>query len=62
MFKKKILVVDDSKFVSKIIYDILIAENYDVVTASSGEEGLKKVGKKKRSCSPRWSIAKIKWV
>ena len=43
MIKKKILVIDDNELVVKMISDILVCENYDVVVAGSGEEGLKKV-------------------
>ena len=47
MFKKKILVIDDSVLISEMISDILRAENYDVIIAKSGEEGLEKVATEK---------------
>lgn len=40
MFRKKILVVDDSNFFIKAIQSVLLPEGYDVVSAKSGEEGL----------------------
>ncbi len=43
MFKKKILIVDDTELMQKLISDILIAADYDIITASNGVEGLKKV-------------------
>lgn len=47
MFKKKILVIDDTEFMVKLITDILKAADYDVVSASSGMEGLLKVRSEK---------------
>jgi diguanylate cyclase (GGDEF)-like protein len=47
MFKKKILVIDDSVLILEMISDILRAENYDVIIAKSGEEGLEKVATEK---------------
>ncbi|NSW90398.1 MAG: response regulator [Firmicutes bacterium] len=47
MFKKKILVIEDSELISNMIADILRAENYDVIIANSGEEGLLKVAQEK---------------
>jgi len=47
MFRKKILVIDDTVLMQKIICDILRAENYDIITAGSGEEGLIKVAQEK---------------
>ena len=41
--KKKILIIDDSDLFTKIITDILLDANYDVISAGSGEEGLIKV-------------------
>ena len=37
--KKKILVVDDSPFILKVIDDILTELNYDVTTANDGFQG-----------------------
>ena len=39
---KKILVVDDSPTVQQIVLTSLRKEGYDVITASNGEEGLRK--------------------
>ena len=47
MFKKKILIIEDSGLISNMIADILKSENYDVITANSGEEGLLKVSEEK---------------
>lgn len=47
MFKKKILVIDDTALMVKIIKDILEKEGYDVVTANSGKEGIQKVREEK---------------
>ena len=43
MFKKKILIVDDTELMQRLIADILVAAGYDTITASNGIEGLKKV-------------------
>lgn len=43
MEKKKILVVDDEQDFLKLIKIRLEASNYEVITASSGEEALKKI-------------------
>jgi len=40
---KKILVIDDDKQIVNLISSILSDQNYEVVTASDGSEGLKKV-------------------
>ena len=45
--KKKILVIDDSDLMLNIIRDIIEGAGYDVVTASSGKEGLELVRKEK---------------
>jgi diguanylate cyclase (GGDEF)-like protein len=45
MCKKKILIIEYSELVSGMIADILKSENYDVVVANSGEEGLCMVSK-----------------
>lgn len=47
MFKKKILIIDDTEFMTKLISDILTAADYDVVTASTGMEGIQKVREEK---------------
>jgi diguanylate cyclase (GGDEF)-like protein len=47
MFKKKILVIDDTEFMTKLISDILTGAGYDVVSASGGIEGLLKVRSEK---------------
>ena len=43
MFKKKILIVDDTELMQRLISNILVADGYDTITASNGIEGLKKV-------------------
>ncbi len=43
MFTKKILVIDDSELMQRMIRDILKGEGYEVYSAYSGEEGLAKV-------------------
>ncbi len=47
LFKKKILVVDDSSFFAKVISNALIQGNYQVVLASCGEEALRLVREEK---------------
>jgi len=47
MFKKKILIIDDTEFMTKLISDILTAADYDVVTASNGMDGIQKVREEK---------------
>lgn len=47
MFKKKILIIDDTEFMTKLISDILTAADYDVVTASEGMQGIQKVREEK---------------
>jgi diguanylate cyclase (GGDEF)-like protein len=47
MFKKKILVIDDSDLMLNIIRDIIESAGYEAVTASSGKEGLDLVRKEK---------------
>ena len=39
----KILVVDDDKGIVKVIKNILVEQNYEVVTAYDGKEGFEKV-------------------
>ena len=43
MFQAKILVVDDEVYILHILDFILGAENYDVITATNGEQALQKV-------------------
>lgn len=43
MFKKKILIVDGTERTVNSIFDVLIPSGYDVLIASSGEDGLEKV-------------------
>lgn len=43
MFKKKILIIDDTEFMTKLISDILINADYEVVTASNGPQGVQMV-------------------
>ena len=43
MFTKKILVIDDTELMQRMIRDILESEGYEVHSAYSGEEGLAKV-------------------
>ena len=45
MAGERILVVEDDKFVQRVIHDILKNRNYQVDTANSGEESIEKVGK-----------------
>ena len=40
MFSKKILVIEDTELMQRVIRDILTREGYDVYSAYSGEEGL----------------------
>ncbi|MDP3788988.1 MAG: response regulator [Candidatus Omnitrophota bacterium] len=47
MAKKKILVVDDEVNILEIARYRLVANNYDVITASNGREALEKVKKEK---------------
>lgn len=47
MFKKKILIIDDTELMVKYITDILTNAEYDVVIASDGVEGLQKVREEK---------------
>ena len=43
MFKKKILIIDDSDFFAKYVKDILEPADYIVIHANKGEEGLRMV-------------------
>jgi diguanylate cyclase (GGDEF)-like protein len=47
MFKKKILIIEDTEFMTKLISDVLKEAGYEVVTASTGEEGILKVREEK---------------
>lgn len=47
MFKKKILIVDDSELMLNIISDTIREAGYDVVTATGGREALEMVRKEK---------------
>mgnify|MGYP001497783668 FL=1 len=47
MFKKKILIVDDTELIVRIITDILVPAGYDVISANSGEEGIEMVRREK---------------
>lgn len=47
MFKKKILIIDDTEFMVKLTSDILMEAGYDVVAASDGLEGIHKVREEK---------------
>ena len=45
--KKKILVIDDEPEIVETLAELLREENYQVSTAISGEEGLKRLAKEK---------------
>lgn len=47
LFRKKILIVDDSSFFAKIIVKALTQEGYDVIWAPCGEDGLRMVREEK---------------
>lgn len=47
LFRKKILIVDDSNFFASIIKQTLTQENYDVIRAAGGEDGLRLVREEK---------------
>jgi DNA-binding response OmpR family regulator len=44
---QKILIVEDDKFLRELIARKLISENYEIIEAIDGEEGLKKVKEQK---------------
>lgn len=44
---KKILIVEDDKFLRELISRKLLDENYQVVGAKDGEEGLRKISEEK---------------
>jgi len=47
MLKERILVIDDDASISKLVSDVLTEEGFSVITASCGEEGIKKVHRSK---------------
>ena len=47
MFKKKILIIDDSELMVKIITDILVEAGYQVISAPDGFKGIQKVREEK---------------
>lgn len=47
MFKKKILIIDDTELMLRLIADILEAKGYEVVTANNGTDGIHKVTEEK---------------
>lgn len=47
MFKKKILVIDDTELTTNLIREILIEAGYDVIVAENGPEGLQLVKSEK---------------
>lgn len=47
MFKKKILIIEDTEFMTKLISDVLRKVGYEVVSASNGPEGIQKVREEK---------------
>ncbi|HHX75240.1 MAG TPA: response regulator, partial [Firmicutes bacterium] len=47
MFKRKILIIDDTEFMTKLISNILTDAGYDVVVATDGYQGLQKVKSEK---------------
>jgi len=47
MLKKRILVVDDDSSILKLVTDLLTEEGFGVISASCGEEGIKKVHQSK---------------
>jgi DNA-binding response OmpR family regulator len=44
---KKVLIVEDDKFLRELISKKLLDENYQVIEAKDGEEGLKKISGEK---------------
>jgi DNA-binding response OmpR family regulator len=44
---KKILIIEDDKFLRELIAQKLIKEGHDITEALNGEEGIKAVGKEK---------------
>jgi diguanylate cyclase (GGDEF)-like protein len=47
MFKKKLLVIDDTDLMRKLISDVLQEAGYDVILAVTGQEGIEKVSLEK---------------
>ena len=47
MFRKKILVIDDTELMVKLTTDILTEHGYEVVSANSGVDGIKMVASEK---------------
>lgn len=43
MPRKKILIIDDSEFIVKYISDILIAQDFKVITANNGDDGIRMI-------------------
>jgi DNA-binding NtrC family response regulator len=41
--KYSILIVDDEKMVLKVVENVLLKDNYEIITAQSGREGLEKL-------------------
>ncbi len=44
---KKILIVEDDKFLRELIFEKLDSEGYEISKAADGEEGVKKAGEEK---------------
>ena len=47
MFKKKILIIDDTELMVRLITDILLSEGYEVISASNGLDGIRRVAEEK---------------
>jgi len=47
MFNKKILIIDDTEMMTRLISDILRQKGYDIVTASNGTQGIRMVAEEK---------------
>jgi len=47
MSNKKILIIEDDKFIRDLISTKLAQENYEVLEAKSGKEGIQKIKKEK---------------
>ncbi|MBM7557328.1 response regulator transcription factor [Halanaerobacter jeridensis] len=43
MASRKVLIIDDDQNICKILKEYLVYEDFDVVTANSGQDGLKKI-------------------
>ena len=46
----KILLIDDDRGIVEVIKNVLVGQNYEVITAYDGQEGLKKVQSEARGC------------